>query len=183
MPFESVVVRTLVVAFLGVATPSLAASVFTTDVRVVSVANGASLHEAIVSCLDRPDVVARSDAAGRASLPAACRKIRCAADGYLPADALGAAEGLLCRLAPGVVVGGRMPAAGACATGCTARLLPAEGKPSHLEGPIAVPEPGQPATFRLATVPPGAGGSRSSVRRTAGPARPISACSLPGRAT
>ena len=72
MQFQSVVVRSLVVASLGVVTPSLAASASTTDVRVVSAADGAPLFGAIASCLDRPDLVAKSDAAGRASLPAAC---------------------------------------------------------------------------------------------------------------
>ena len=53
------------------------------------------------------------------------------------------------------MVVGQNAAPGACASGCTAHLLPAEGKPAALEAVVAPAGDGPPASFRLASVPPG----------------------------
>jgi hypothetical protein len=135
----------------GVA-PALAAPV---SIRVVSAVDGSPLHGATVSCIDRPDVSATTDPAGRAALGGPCARVRCVADAFLPGEEQPVPEGTLCRLAPGVVVAGRIPAPGACASGCAARLLSAEGKPAALEAVVAPAGDGQPASFRLASVPPG----------------------------
>lgn len=114
---------------------------------------GAPIPAATLVCTDpvSADVVAAPE--GRGTLPAACRKARCDAEGFLPGS-VEVAEGASCVMQRGLVVEGELKASPS--SELTARLVPAAaGAPASTLAIKTSSVAGAATRFRFPAVKPG----------------------------
>ncbi len=124
-----------------------------TDVAVVDAA-GSAVAGALASCLDAPDSPKIPAGSGRAAPAAGCRRVRCEAPGYLPAE-IDTGSGR-CVLKPASLVSVDLSAS-AMPSGLEARLVPAAVGPMGAVK-LLVPKSGPDsprAALEFPPMPPG----------------------------